>query len=166
MQPLITTLTDTLIVGRHLTMSLAKDRTTELWQGFAPRAKEIGNRVNKDRISLKVFSIAPNHPAFSTNTPFEKWAAVQVSDLAAVPDDLDTFTIPQGQYAVFVHKGSPATFGQTLNYIFSDWLPVSDYELDNRPHFEIMGEGYRLDDPNAEETIWVPVKQKLFTELA
>jgi len=38
-------------------------------------------------------------------------------------------------------------------YIFSDWLPKSDYELDEKPHFEILGEKYKNDDPNSEEEI-------------
>ena len=165
MQPLITTLPDTPIVGHHMAMSLTEDRTPELWKGFAPRIREIHNRVNKDRISLKIFPVQPGKPGFSPQINYHKWAAVQVSDLNAIPEGMDSLMIPQGQYAVFLHKGPASTFGQTINYIFADWLPVSDYELDDRPHFEVMGEGYRLDDPNAEETIWIPVKQKLFNEL-
>lgn len=44
--------------------------------------------------------------------------------------------------------------------IFSDWLPKSDYELDERPHFEILDEKYKNDDPNSEEEIWIPIRNK------
>jgi AraC family transcriptional regulator len=40
------------------------------------------------------------------------------------------------------------------------WLPSSDYVLDNRPHFEILGEKYKINDPESEEKIWIPVRKK------
>jgi len=38
-------------------------------------------------------------------------------------------------------------------------VPSSDYELDNRPQFEILGQKYKNNDPSSEEEIWIPVKQ-------
>jgi len=32
--------------------------------------------------------------------------------------------------------------------------------LDNRPHFEVLGEKYKNGDPESEEEIWIPVKEK------
>jgi AraC family transcriptional regulator len=32
--------------------------------------------------------------------------------------------------------------------------------LDNRPHFEILGEKYKQGSPDSEEEIWIPVKEK------
>lgn len=40
------------------------------------------------------------------------------------------------------------------------WLPASDYNLDNRPHFEVLGEKYKNNDPTSEEEIWIPIKLK------
>ncbi|MGK2861531.1 MAG: GyrI-like domain-containing protein [Chitinophagaceae bacterium] len=48
-----------------------------------------------------------------------------------------------------------------FSYIFNTWLPPSGYDLDNRPHFEILGEKYKNDDPLSEEEIWIPIKQKV-----
>jgi len=39
-------------------------------------------------------------------------------------------------------------------------LPNSDYELDNRPHFEILGKKYKNNSADSEEEIWIPVKLK------
>jgi AraC family transcriptional regulator len=40
-------------------------------------------------------------------------------------------------------------------------LPLSkEYELDDRPHFEILGDKYKNNDPNSEEEIWIPIKLK------
>jgi AraC family transcriptional regulator len=49
---------------------------------------------------------------------------------------------------------------KTFQYIFGTWLPNSEYVLDNRPHFEILGEKYKNDDPTSEEEIWIPIKAK------
>lgn len=44
-------------------------------------------------------------------------------------------------------------------YIYGSWLPNStEYARDNRPHFEILGEKYKNNDPESEEEIWIPVK--------
>ena len=48
----------------------------------------------------------------------------------------------------------------TFRYILGEWMRDSDYDLDNRPHFEILGEKYKNGSPDSEEEIWIPVKLK------
>ncbi len=67
---------------------------------------------------------------------------------------------PSGLYAVFIHKGDASTAPKTFEYIFGTWLPNSEYLLDNRPHFEILGEKYKNEDPNSEEEVWIPIKPR------
>jgi AraC family transcriptional regulator len=43
-------------------------------------------------------------------------------------------------------------------YIFNTWLPKSGYQLDRRPHFEILGEKYKNNNPDSEEEIWIPIQ--------
>jgi AraC family transcriptional regulator len=51
-------------------------------------------------------------------------------------------------------------FGSFMNYIFMEWLPQSNYQLDNRPHFQILGEKYKHNQPDSEEEVWIPIKTK------
>ncbi|MEP7234441.1 MAG: GyrI-like domain-containing protein, partial [Ignavibacteriota bacterium] len=51
--------------------------------------------------------------------------------------------------------------GPTFQYILRTWVPNSNYELDDRPHFEILGEKYKKDDPSSEEEIWIPIKPRV-----
>jgi AraC family transcriptional regulator len=44
-----------------------------------------------------------------------------------------------------------------FQYIYSTWLPASGYALDNRPHFELLGEKYKQGSPHSEEEIWIPI---------
>jgi AraC family transcriptional regulator len=99
---------------------------------------------------------------FTPHTHFIKWAAVQVLDFENIPAGMDRLIIPAGSYAIFVHKGPVHTFYRTIQYIYGQWLPDSDYVLDQRPQFEIMTEKYLgPDHPDSEEQVWIPVTSNL-----
>lgn len=157
MEPRITSTSGKLLVGMHLTMSLVNNRTRELWSGFRPRVNEINNRLGNDFINLQIYD-PDYHMAFNPAREFEAWALVEVEDLANIPDGMQAFSLPPGEYAVFVHVGGPAKASETMQYIFTEWLPSSGYFLDNRPHFEVLGEKYSNSDPNSEEEMWIPIK--------
>jgi len=158
MEPRILNLKEKKLVGKKVTMSIAENKAKELWSGFIPRRKEITKKLTSDFISLSVYN-----PSFfldfKLTNEFEKWAAVEVSDFTNVPNDMETFTISEGLYAVFDYKGSSSDIS-IFQYIFGVWLPKSEYLLDNRPHFEVLGEKYKNNDPNSEEEIWIPLKLK------
>lgn len=146
------------LVGMNIRTSLSDNRTFKLWSTFKPRVREITNRKNSDFYSIQIFDGDLAIDKFTPQTVFEKWAAVEVDSFEQVPDGLKTFTIPAGRYALFIHKGLPEMFPKTSQYIFEEWLPSSGFELDNRPHLEIMDKNYRPDDQQAEEQVWIPVK--------
>lgn len=89
--------------------------------------------------------------------PFEKWAAVEVVNATNIPQGMQFFELPAGQYAVFDYKG-PSNDTSIFQYIYDEWLPHSSYRLDHRPHFEVLGKKYKNNDPNSEEEIWIPIK--------
>jgi AraC family transcriptional regulator len=97
---------------------------------------------------------------FKPNNQFERWATVEVSDFNNVPEEMETFLLPAGLYAVFLHIGDAKTFVNNFKYIMEIWLPNSEYVLDNRPHFEVLGEKYKNNDPHSEEEIWIPIRLK------
>ncbi len=139
-------------------MSLSENKTGELWKSFMSRRKALTNRLTNDYISLAIYK--PNHfRDLKPTNEFEKWAAVEVSDFGHVPEDMETFTLMAGLYAVFDYKGS-STDQDIFQYIFGVWLPYSDYLLDDKPHFEILGEKYSNADPDSEEEIWIPIRTK------
>lgn len=158
MSPRITTLTAKKLAGLRQTMSLADNKTLQLWRSFMPRREKIKNTLTTDLISLQIYS-----PDFFTNfnptNAFEKWAVVEVADLENTPDGIEAFTLEGGLYAVFDYQGSSGD-RSIFEYIFGTWLPGAAYILDDRPHFEVMGENYRNNDPTSEEQIWIPVKKK------
>ena len=146
------------LIGKRMRMSLANNKTGELWRSFAPRRSEIINNLTLDLISMQVYG--PTHfEEFKPTNEFEKWATVEVTDFDKVPGDMETFTLHEGLYAVFDYKGSSSD-PTIFQYIFGTWLPNSGYVLDDRPHFEILGDKYKNNDPTSEEEIWIPIKPK------
>jgi AraC family transcriptional regulator len=159
MDPKIETLNELKLVGMKTKMSFANNKTRELWQSFMPRKKEIIQAVDIELYSVEVYD-----PGFFKNfspaNEFEKWAAVKVKTLETVPQNMDSLIIHAGEYAVFHYKGKPSEGQKFYQFIYTQWLPGSGYELDNRPHFALMGEKYKGEDPESEEDIWIPIQKK------
>lgn len=155
MKPRIEISNEKKLVGKRLTMSFAEFNIGQLWQMFLPRRRTISNNLTNDLISLVIYP--PQYFAdLDPSNEFERWAAVEVSDFETIPDDLETLTLASGLYAVFDYKGLPGN--SIFQYILDVWLPNSDYQLDDRPHFEVLGEKYKHNDPDSEEEIWIPIK--------
>lgn len=125
-----------------------------------PRRAEIANRTSPDYYSMRVYDDIDLPPGqlFAPGNEFEKWAAVEVTDHDAVPSDMQPYTLQGGTYAVFEHKGPADRFADTMRFVFGVWLPQSGFELDHREFFEIVPEGWRPDDDDAVEQVFVPVR--------
>lgn len=159
MNPRIEIIEEKKLVGKKLTMSYANYRVGELWGSFMPRRKEISNSLSNYLVSLVVYK--PNHfDDFNPNNEFERWATVEVADFVNVPEKMETFVLSSGLYAVFHYIGSSTGITSFYQNIFTVWIPNSEYVLDDRPHFEILGEKYKNNNPLSEEDIWIPIKQR------
>ena len=154
-EPEIVQVQEKKLVGKKIRMSLIENKAGILWQSFMPGRKEIQNNLGNELISMQVYEDLPRMG--DINQSFDKWAAVEVSDFESIPDGMESFILKSGKYAVFHYKGL-STDNSIFIYIFTVWLPSSGYQLDNRPHFEVLGERYKNNDPNSEEEIWIPIK--------
>lgn len=159
LKPEIKTLTEKKLVGKRMLMSFSNNSTGDLWRSFMPRRKEIKSNSGTDLFSLQIYA-----PAFfddyNPDAVFEKWAAVEVTSFNTIPAGMETFILGSGLYALFLYKGAASAAASTFRYIFEAWLPASGYQLDDRPHFEILGAKYKNEDPDSEEEIWIPIKLK------
>ena len=161
MQPTIVHLKEKILIGCSSKMNFIENKTGELWQSFMPRLKEIKNKISADLFSVQLYNDDYNFNQFNPSAYFTKWAATEVLCIDDIPANMETLIIPQGLYAVFLHKGSNAD-NSTFQYIFQTWLPTSEqYMLDTRPHFELLGEKYKNGDSSSEEEIWIPIKFKI-----
>ena len=157
MTPKIVSIPVKKLIGYSIEMSLLDNQTQTIWQLFMPRLKEIKNAVSADLFSLQ------NYPDdyftnFTPETIFTKWAAVEVKNFENIPDGFEKLEIPGGKYAVFLHKGNTEMFAKTAQYIYTEWLPNSGFQLDNKPHFEVLGDNYLgHENPESEEEVWIPI---------
>lgn len=142
------------LVGKSQMMSLVDFRVEELWNSFLPIS--IKNTLSADLISMTIYQ-SSYFIDFDPSAEFEKWAAVEVSEFEDVPADLKTFVLPKGLYAIFHYQGLSSD-NSIFRYIFDEWLPNSNYVLDARPNFEVLGEKYKNNDPGSEEDIYIPIK--------
>ena len=159
MTPRIEKLNAKKLIGYRWTMSLADNKTKDLWKSFMTRRSDIANNLTNNIISLQVYQ-STYFSDFKLTNEFEKWAAIEVTDYDNVPPGMETFSLNEGLYAVFEYRGSSSD-NSIFQYIYGTWLPASDYQLDDRPHFEVLGENYKNNDPRSEEEIWIPIKPKL-----
>ena len=139
-------------------MSLQTNQTQELWRSFMPEKTKIKNRLSSELYSIRVYD-RPMDP-LDLAQPFDKWAATEVKSLDEVPEGMEPLILEGGLYAVFDYRGLN-TDSSIFIYIFSQWLPNSGYELDERPQFEVLGAKYKNNDPDSEEEIWIPIKPKM-----
>ena len=160
MQQRIETLTEIKLIGKRIKTSLANNQTFKLWQSFMPKRKEIKSNLTAELFSVQVYPQSFDFAFSNLNDEFEKWAAIGVADFKNVPNEMETYTLTGGLYAVFNYKGL-STDTTIFEYIFGEWLSKStNYLLDDRPHFEILGDKYKNNDPNSEEEIWIPIRPK------
>lgn len=158
MEPGIILLSERKIIGMKMRMSYRNNLTFRLWSSFMTQRGKILNKKSDDLFSIQIYGENFNFQKFDPDTEFEKIAGIEVENFDRIPEGMIPFTLEEGLYAVFHHKGPASEGEKTFSYILGTWLPQSGYVVDNRPHFEILGENYRHDDPDSTEDIWIPVK--------
>ena len=159
-EPRIQILSEKKLVGKSISMSLSDNKTFELWQSFMPLKKDLKQIIGSNLYSMQIFDESLSFSDFNPQTMFVKWAAVEVAHFDFIPIGLESYILQGGLYAVFIHKGLASDFNKTFQHIFQYWLPQSEYKLDNRPHFELLGEKYINNSPNSEEEVWIPISFK------
>ena len=158
MTPKIVTIAPKNLIGFSIEMSLLDNKTFSIFSQLMPRLKEITNPKSADIFCIQVYE--PDYfTNFTPETLFTKWAAVEVEDFSTILDGFEKLELTGEKYAVFLYKGTSEMFSETAQYIYGEWLPNSGFQLDNRPHFEIMGDNYLgHENPKSEEEIWIPIK--------
>lgn len=158
-QPKIELQEEKLLVGIHLPMSIFNNQTPQLWKTFMPRRMEIKNQKSTVLFSMQIYG-TQFFENFDPHREFTKWAATEVRDFSDIPAGMEGFTLVSGLYAVFPYQGDATDAEAAFRYIFQTWLPSSAFLLDNRPHFEILGDKYKPNNVDSEEDIWIPIRPK------
>ncbi|HSY60832.1 MAG TPA: GyrI-like domain-containing protein [Cytophaga sp.] len=148
------------LAGNNIQTSFAENKTFELWNNFMPKVKQLNLPATTNLYSVEVYNDVTFFSNFNPARSFEKWAAIEADKLTDIPEELKILILPMGLYAVFIHKGPAAEGYKTYEFIFKNWLPQSDYILDDRPHFALMDEKYKNNAVDSEEEIWIPIVER------
>jgi AraC family transcriptional regulator len=120
------------------------------WTSFAQRLDNIPGRVGKAS-----YGVCWN---FKPGCGFDYLTGVEVSVTANLPKDFSQVHVPACRYAVFAHRKHVSSIPDTIEAIWTKWLPNSGHQAAETPSFERYGEKF---DPQAgmgDVEIWVPLK--------
>ncbi|WP_171011292.1 GyrI-like domain-containing protein [Haloimpatiens lingqiaonensis] len=151
-EPKIVELDTFKIIGTKYFGKNQHDELKKLWNSFYPRMEEIKNRIDEQK-SYGICKLFPGSSKFSYIS------SVKVANSEEVPENMICKIIPFSKYAIFTHKGSLNSLGQTYEYIYGIWLPNSSYEHSTLPDIEEYDNAYC--DPNLDEyviNIYIPIK--------
>lgn len=147
------------LVGVNITTTFSENKTKDMWQRFRPQAKDIAHRLGTHFVSVQEYKKGFDPRNMTPATKFKRWAAIEVDAIENIPNSMEFLIISAGKYAVFTYQGTIREFHKTARYFYEKWLPDSVFELDQRPHFEVLGEEYLGPmNPDSKEKIWVPIK--------
>ncbi len=131
----------------------------KLWQEFTPHISKIPNKVNDNQC----FGVETYTDSFMKHNQWHYMVAVEVSTLETIPILCTAKTLPPNLYAVFTHTGAIRSITKTFDYIYSKWLPNSNYEIAAPYDFEFYDERFKKEEEDSELDIYLPVKQKVFS---
>lgn len=86
-------------------------------------------------------------------------ACVDIDVDITAEEGLTKQTIVGGVYAKFLHKGAYENFKETYSSIFNEWLPESQYQLHDKPCFEIYlnRDPRRTKPENLKTEVYIPI---------
>lgn len=161
-KPRITELEDVQLTGMDADLKMGDPQgIPKLWARFMPHYKSIPNLKNEELYAVQVYRPDFDFSKPDMNNTFRVLAAAPVKHAGPVPEGMLSMNLPGGTYAEFVHKGKASDFNKTAYEIYMQWLPASEYEIDDRPHFQVMGDAYLgPDNPDSEEKVYIPIRPK------
>ncbi|MBC1482692.1 AraC family transcriptional regulator [Listeria sp. FSL L7-1485] len=150
-------------IGKKRTFSVKnegqKEKITQFWQevnenGDAERIEELAEFATIDGI-LGVGLMSEEQFA---KEEMDYYIAIETEQ--EPPKDMEKITIPASKWAIFKSIGPmPSAIQEVWQYIFSEWLPVSDYNHGPGPELEVYSEG-DTSQPDYYAEVWIPVIEK------
>lgn len=141
-----------MIAGLRIALEAqAAEQIPQLWQQLAQHRDRIAQRVGETAYGLCI------------RTPsgaMQYLAGVAVWDFDGLPEPLQGFVVPAQDYAVFNHHAPVSSIRQTIDAVFDDWLPNSDYQLPGQQplhFFERYGPGFNPGTGTGAISLWLPI---------
>jgi AraC family transcriptional regulator len=121
----------------------------QLWDQFGPKMGILPHRIDPQ----SCYGVCDNFDEEAN--VFDYVAACEVKAGEEMPEGMVTREIPAQTYAVFT--ATLPEIQASMGYIYSTWLPPSEYERGAGPEFELYGEEFSPVDPASKFYIYVPI---------
>jgi AraC family transcriptional regulator len=122
---------------------------SQMWQELGPRVEEIKNMVGD-----VAYGISANMDMVTGE--FEYIAGFEVSSAEALPEDMVSFEVPGGKYALFTT--TLPKIGETFQNIHHAWLPQTGHSPTGGPEFELYDEKFNPQDPDSTFELYIPIR--------
>ncbi len=152
MEPQFATRPAFTVVGMLLRATPMSPEIAQLWARFAPRIDEIPH-LAEPHVS---YGVMGNYD--TTASQFDYLAGCSVTAADEMPEGMSRWDVPAHTYAVF--ETTIPTIGQTMDTIYTKWLPTSGYRQTNSMYFERYGETFSPEDPASTLAIYIPVEKQ------
>lgn len=143
------------LVGLSGPTSMANNRIPALWQTFLPRLSEIEDRKPGSGSYGVCAWVSPKE--LTEDVEWDELVAVETKSYPRVPEGMTSRILEGRKYAVFTHRGTLDTLGNTYDHIYKTWLPRSGLSLAEAADFEYYDDRFDPASPDSEMEIWVPL---------
>ncbi len=141
------------VIGLKLTNNTVDKRFGDLWEAFISRNKETLPLAKKPVKSYGVcFNLMPEP------ITFDYMASLEVDSLDTIPDGMEVLTIPTQEYAIF--ETNLTILMETINSIYNEWLPQSNYKRGKGPEFELYEADFEPEGPTSTLYLYIPIVKK------
>jgi AraC family transcriptional regulator len=156
MEPKFVELGELNVVGMVCRTTQKTNSIPQLWDRFIPECCKISNPYFEETCLGVCYYVDMEN--FDEDAEFDYMAGRVVTDASSIPEGMEVHVIPPALYAVFTHRGSLATLGETYQNIFGTWL--EGYELAEADQIEWYDNRFCHSSPDSEFDIYIPVKSR------
>ncbi len=145
-------------IGMFTQTSVGNSQAVHAWKKFMPAQKDVLGKGDGIFFSIQEYP-EDYFNTFDPNANFITWAAKEVDSFDKISEEFSKVELMGGLYVTFLHKGTAADIGESIGYMFGQWIPENGYEIDtSRKHFEVIEKNYGgPSHPKSEEVVWIPI---------
>lgn len=92
---------------------------------------------------------------FKPGVGFDYLTGIELTDKGTLPRNFTQVELPAARYAVFTHRGHVSKIPDTIEAIWSKWLPNSGHQAAESPSFERYGADFNPQTGMGGVEIWV-----------
>lgn len=120
------------------------------WQRFSTHLGQVPGQVG-----TTAYGVCWN---YQPGCGFDYLSGVEVADGSPLPAEFRSVRIPAQRYAVFTHRGHVSSIAQTIDAVWTKWLPNSGRQPADSPSFERYTEEFNPHTGLGGMEIWVPLQ--------